>query len=539
VRRATLSVGGWLALGLGAVAAVLLVVAGTALIGLRGIDQELRRDLDVVEPRAAGAVDLQVAVFRLGNAARAQALAPTSARHEAVVAAEAAVDAGLSSLRPHDDEPGDAEAFAPLPSRVAAYRAGAHALATARAEDVPAREARLREAWEALLPSLDAYTDLQRRQLFEAAAAVVRRRERAELLLVTGLAVAVALLAGVGVLIAWTVRRPLRDLVRLTRNVAAGDFASAAALAPRPPGAPSRNELVELGAAFGAMARALDERERRIAAQHEALQGSNQALREQNEALRRSEEALRDADRRKDEFLAVLSHELRNPLAPIVNGLALLARAEPGGPQAKRAREIVGRQVRQLVRLVDDLLDVTRISRGKVSLRREEVDLTQIVRHVTEDHRPILDRSGLRLELALPEGPVLAWLDPERIAQVVANLVQNSAKFTPDGGTVWVTCEVEGGRAILRIRDDGEGIPPELLPQVFVPFVQAEMSVARSRGGLGLGLALVKGLVELHGGTVAASSGGRGCGAEFTVELPVGPRRRAEPAGASAPGAAV
>jgi signal transduction histidine kinase len=527
VKRQAFSVGDWLALGLGAAAAVLVVVAGAALVGLRGIDEELRRELEVVEPRADGAVDLQISVLRLGLAARAQALAPTEARRQAVEDAERAVETGLSALTAHPDEPGDEEAFSPIPGLVAAYRERAHALSLAPPEEVPAAEARLRMEREALLPRLDAYAELQRRQLFASATEVVHRREQAGVLLVAGVALALLLLAVVAVVVGRKIRGPILELVGLTRSVAAGDYTSAAAL-PVPAvaqGERPRSELLELAGAFGAMARALREREQRIAAQNEELQARNEELGAQNDALRASEDALREADRRKDEFLAVLSHELRNPLAPIVNGLAIMARAEPGGAQAERAREVVARQVRQLVRLVDDLLDVTRIARGKAELRRVDADLAAIVRHVAEDHRALLDRAEVRLELTLPAQPVPAWIDPERFAQVVANLLQNAAKFTPAGGTVGVAAEVDGGRAVVRIRDDGEGIPPDLLARLFVPFVQAEASLARTRGGLGLGLALVKGIVELHGGTVAVASGGPGCGAEFTVELPLDARR--------------
>ncbi len=204
-----------------------------------------------------------------------------------------------------------------------------------------------------------------------------------------------------------------------------------------------------------------------------------------------------------------------------MNGLTLLRHAGPGSPQAARAIEIVTRQVRQLVRLVDDLLDVTRISRGKVELRRVDADLAAIVRHVAEDHRALLEKVGVHLELSVPPGPIRAHADAERLSQVVANLVQNAAKFTPRGGTVLLECSAAGSRATLRVKDDGEGIAPDLLGRLFAPFVQADASLARPRGGLGLGLALVKGLVELHGGSVSASSDGPGRGADFTIVLPL------------------
>ncbi|HET8542195.1 MAG TPA: ATP-binding protein [Anaeromyxobacter sp.] len=236
-----------------------------------------------------------------------------------------------------------------------------------------------------------------------------------------------------------------------------------------------------------------------------------------------AEQALREADRRKDEFLAVLSHELRNPLAPIVSGLEVIRRAPPGSGAVARARAVVDRQVRQLVRLVDDLLDVTRITRGKVSLRRARVDLVALVRHVCEDNAAMLADRDVALEVRVPDRPLWLDADPARISQIVGNLLHNAGKFTPSGGRVTVTAEERGGRAVVRVRDTGAGIAPAVLARLFQPFVQADDSLARSAGGLGLGLALVRGLAELHGGTARAESAGEGKGAEFTVELPLRP----------------
>jgi PAS domain S-box-containing protein len=237
---------------------------------------------------------------------------------------------------------------------------------------------------------------------------------------------------------------------------------------------------------------------------------------------KRAEEVLREADRLKTEFLGVLSHELRNPLAPIRNGIYLLDRAAPGSEQAARAKDVIRRQTEHLTRLVDDLLDVTRISRGKVELQLARVDLREVVGRTCDDHRALFDgrQIALRVELS---GPVWVDADATRIAQVVGNLLQNAAKFSHEGGSVTVAIGDVGGRAELRVRDDGAGIAPELLPRVFEPFVQADEGLARTKGGLGLGLALVKGLVELHGGGVRASSDGVGRGAELVVTLPVAP----------------
>ncbi len=245
------------------------------------------------------------------------------------------------------------------------------------------------------------------------------------------------------------------------------------------------------------------------------------------EALRAALAQLRDADRRKDEFLGVLSHELRNPLAPIRNALDILERSEPGGQRARRAREVASRQVTHLTRLVDDLLDVTRIARGKIALRRVELDLVALARRAADDHRAVMRDRGLTLALDAPDRPVIVNGDDTRLAQVVGNLLGNAAKFTPSGGRVTLSIRARGPRAVLRVRDTGAGVDPALLERIFDPFTQAHQTLARSEGGLGLGLALVKGLVALHGGEVTAASDGAGRGAEFVVGLPLaGPAPR-------------
>jgi signal transduction histidine kinase len=250
-------------------------------------------------------------------------------------------------------------------------------------------------------------------------------------------------------------------------------------------------------------------------------------------AAERTLEALREADRRKDDFLAMLSHELRNPLAPIRTAIHLLDQAEPHGPSADRARAVLKRQTDHLTRIVDDLLDVTRVARGKIEIRRERMDLSQVARKTADDLRGLFVERGLSLAVKAEPG---LWLDgdPTRLAQVIGNLLQNAAKFTPSGGAI--ALDVSGTRATVEVcvRDTGVGIDAELLPFVFDPFVQAKTPLARTQGGLGLGLALVRGVVELHEGTVTASSEGTDRGAEFRVALPRAPQPQPSPA----PGAA-
>ncbi|OFX24185.1 MAG: hypothetical protein A2V77_07655 [Anaeromyxobacter sp. RBG_16_69_14] len=242
----------------------------------------------------------------------------------------------------------------------------------------------------------------------------------------------------------------------------------------------------------------------------------------------RAEEALREANRNKEEFLAVLSHELRNPLAPIRNSLFILDRAAPGGEQARRAKAVIDRQVHHLTRLVDDLLDVTRISRGKVRLQREEVDLNELVHRCAEDQRSVFVTNGVALEAMAPEELLHVYGDPTRIAQMVGNMLHNASKFTPRGGRVTLSVRRADERfAAIHVCDTGEGIAPGTAAHLFEPFVQGDKTLDRGRGGLGLGLALVKGLAELHDGAVTAHSEGSGKGAEFVLTLPI--ERRAVP----------
>jgi two-component system CheB/CheR fusion protein len=233
-----------------------------------------------------------------------------------------------------------------------------------------------------------------------------------------------------------------------------------------------------------------------------------------------AEEALRQADRRKSEFLGVLSHELRNPLAPIRTSAYLLGRSGALNERDRRAIATIDRQVSHLARLIDDLLDVTRIERGKINLQRSTFDLVEVVRRVVEDHRSAFE--SREVEVVLADEPL--WIDGDatRIAQVVTNLASNAAKFTPAGGRISLSLRRADSRlAVLEVADTGVGIDADTLAHLFEPFAQADRSLDRSRGGLGLGLALVKGLVELHGGEVAAQSRGPGAGARFTVRLPL------------------
>jgi PAS domain S-box-containing protein len=233
-------------------------------------------------------------------------------------------------------------------------------------------------------------------------------------------------------------------------------------------------------------------------------------------------EQLREADRKKDEFLATLAHELRNPLAPISYSLQILKLEQDLSPATAQLREMMERQVQHLVRLVDDLLEVSRITRGKITLRKESVELVSILGSAVETSRPTIDASGHQLAIQISPEPMRLDADPVRLAQVVANLLNNAAKYTEPGGQIWLTARPNGGEAVISIRDTGMGIPPEMLARIFDMFMQVDRTVKRSQGGLGIGLTLSQSLVQLHGGTIEAKSEGLGKGSEFIVRLPLG-----------------
>ncbi|HUQ75660.1 MAG TPA: PAS domain S-box protein [Burkholderiales bacterium] len=238
-------------------------------------------------------------------------------------------------------------------------------------------------------------------------------------------------------------------------------------------------------------------------------------------ARKATEKALEDANRYKDEFLAMLAHELRNPLAPISNALQLMRVVDPSSGQAMQARAIMERQLTHLVRLVDDLMEVSRITRGKIELRKEPVLLSTVMLSAVETARPAIEAAQHNFRIDMPAETIELEADFVRLAQVISNLLGNAAKYTDHGGEITLAAECRDGEAVIRVRDNGIGIAPEMLPGIFEMFAQVEGSVKRSQGGLGIGLALARALVELHGGRIEANSAGRGQGAEFTVRLPL------------------
>jgi signal transduction histidine kinase/ActR/RegA family two-component response regulator len=257
---------------------------------------------------------------------------------------------------------------------------------------------------------------------------------------------------------------------------------------------------------------------------------------------KRIEDALQKADRRKDEFLATLAHELRNPLAPLKTSLELLRRHGGEDPVVSEAHNVMERQVSQLVRLVDDLMQVSRITRGKVELKREYCDVRQIVMTAVETSKPTIEAAKHSLETILPDEPVILYADPLRLGQVISNLLNNAAKYTDAGGQIVLAVHIVNSRVEIRVRDNGVGIPRDMLSHVFEMFAQVDRTLRRSQGGLGIGLTLARTLIQLHGGTIEARSEGVGRGSEFVVSLPLAksktedaPLKHARPPGHSGP----
>ena len=269
------------------------------------------------------------------------------------------------------------------------------------------------------------------------------------------------------------------------------------------------------------------EKTRELENLNRVLQRANQELEAANRSLQsevtertRVELALKEADRHKDEFLAMLAHELRNPLAPIHNAVALMHRTPLTDPQLIWSRDVIGRQLAHLTRLVDDLLDVSRITRGKINLSKQALEIGPLVARTVETVQPLFEERGHTLRVEMPDTGLSVYGDPTRLMQAIGNVLSNAAKYTERGGQVTLAVAQTSSEVEIRIRDNGIGIPPDLMPMIFNLFTQLDRSSA-AQGGLGIGLALVQRLVEMHGGSVTAQSDGPGCGSEFVIRLPL------------------
>ena len=275
------------------------------------------------------------------------------------------------------------------------------------------------------------------------------------------------------------------------------------------------------GGEIGVLVDAFNDMLAEIGRRSDALQQANRTLEHEMQVRERAEDALRVADKRKDEFLATLAHELRNPLAPIRTGLDILRLRSGDAGATQRATDIMERQLRQMVRLVDDLLDVSRINTGKLGIKMGRVELKAVVNDALEVVRPFIELHGHELSIELPDRPVFLHGDATRLAQILSNLLNNAAKYTDRGGQVTLSARVEDKTLVVDVTDTGIGLAPEMLDQVFEMFVQVDSTLERTNAGLGVGLSLARRLVELHGGTITAASEGIGRGSRFTVRLPI------------------
>ena len=261
---------------------------------------------------------------------------------------------------------------------------------------------------------------------------------------------------------------------------------------------------------------------------NQELEGANRSLQTEVTERARVELALKEADRHKDEFLAMLAHELRNPLAPIHNAVQLMHRQDLTNPHLVWSRDVIGRQLAHLTRLVDDLLDVSRITRGKINLNKQVLELRDVVARTVETVQPLIDDRGHTLMVSVPPGTLAVFGDPTRLSQALGNVLGNAAKYTERGGQIELSVRQLGAEVEIRVRDDGIGIPAELMPRIFNLFTQLDRTSGASQSGLGIGLALVQRLIEMHGGSVAAYSEGPGQGSEFVIRLPTYIREKLE-----------
>lgn len=535
------SVGQQLGIGFGLMFLLLALLGAAVYIWQSQSAGAQREFLERIAPLAERSDQLERALLRLAIAGRNYLLHPVQSRMNQFEEARAEVESSLDRLEQLPKE-ADSEAIARQIARdLRPYLLEANRVVKQHLQSPlqPAEEARLSELRERTTELVRRLADLQRGKMATAISTMQASRDRVS----DGIAAAIIIGGLLCMAIAWvtaqSVRRPVNELVTIAGSLEAGDWKPASQLVPETRLAASGNaeagELRQLARAIGAAAAALQQREHQLQAQNEELQAQNEEIQSQaeelqaqheeiqaqNEQLKRQAEALGEADQRKTRFLGVLAHELRNPMAPISNSLALLKRSPPGSEHALRAQAMIERQAKHLVRLIDDLLDVTRISQGKIRLQREELDLEEIVRACIEDQHAALESGERSFSFIAPEVPVRMNGDRTRLSQIVGNLLSNAVKFTDRGGRITLELGVESGEALLRVRDDGIGLEPELVPQLFQPFTQGATSLDRAHSGLGLGLSLVQSLAELHGGTVSAHSDGPGLGSEFVVRLPI------------------
>jgi signal transduction histidine kinase/ActR/RegA family two-component response regulator len=554
-----------LTLGFGAVLAVLLLTFAFIKREQRLSEAAQRELTDRILVRNEAATQLERSVLRLAITFRGYQLAPALVPLDSV---RERADGAREDLKVLTELPKDADGdslFALVRPAVDEYIASMESFLLPSRASAADAETTLTTARRAALEPLNAYVVLQQGKRQRAIASIGAAREsvRRRLLLAILLAGVLAVAATIATIVA--IRRPTRLLVGIADELRRGDWAKADAamrhdpeLFSRHDGDETRNEFRRIGTAFAAASVALEARERTLREQREEIQAQNEELQAQSEEIQAQNEELQaqaeeiqaqneelqaqaeemqsqnvelllqaerlqEADAQKNDFLGLLAHELRNPLAAVSNCVHLLTQLEKPDPIVARARTVISRQTRQLTRLIDDLLDVTRIARGKMQLDAAPVELGSVLQDCVTDQRAALDQHKLRLDFVLPDAPLVVEGDRTRLVQIFGNVLENSIKFTDTGGHIAITAERVGDQVQVAIRDSGIGIDPVIIPRLFERFVQADPSSTRTAGGLGLGLSLVHTYVQLHGGSVLVESDGPGTGTRFTVTLPLLP----------------
>jgi len=551
---ADLSIGQRLAIGFGA---VMVVVAVLLVLVFRWHADSVRAESAYsgrIAPLIDGVRAAERGILQVAIDLRALALNPSAGRLETARGSLDKARSAVGALGTATMDDDGRQLYARIAQGAGEYLRLADEVANRASEQgVSAeQEGELSAGREAVLSVMGQFAALQDVKAAAALDETALVRERMTEGLVAMAILTALILTVLALLTTRSVSGPTQTLVRTAGALIAGDWKPALALAPQAGihNSRPRNELTRLAHAFGSAAVALERREQRLQesneriqaqneelqaqneeiqtqseelqSQHEEIQAQNEQLLQQGEELRRHVAQLAAADAHKNHFLGVLAHELRNPMTPITNSIYILRHTEPGSDGAKRAQAVIERQVTHLVRLVDDLLDVTRVSEGKIHIERRPLDLVEIVHACVEDLSSAFDHHETRLAVDVPALPVAVNGDRTRLSQVITNLLNNSIKFSERGNVrLSLAIDRQCREAVLTVVDDGVGMESELLPNLFQPFSQGISGLDRVNGGLGLGLALVKALVTLHDGKVAAHSDGPGRGAEFTIRLPL------------------
>jgi signal transduction histidine kinase len=528
-----MSIGQRLAIGFGLLLLVLAVFAGAVFLWHSQSANAQRAYLERTEPLGDRAEELERAMLYVAIGLRSYLLIPEPHRRESYRRYTAEARQALRNLASAAKESDEAALSEEIFSKSRPYLSEADRLAARRASGslVPEEEADIAELRELALASVRRFINLQHRKADASLAAMAAARGKVSRGLAALSVIGAMLFLAVAYFTTQSIRRPTRELVAVAGALERGDWKPALNLIPpldeTATVGTDRSEMRKLSRAIGAAAAALEHRERELREKNERIQAQNAELIQQGIELRAHATALAEANERKNHFLGVLAHELRNPLAPISNSIFVMKRVAPGSEPAQRAQAVIERQTKHMIRLVDDLLDTTRISEGKIRVQREPLDLAATIRVFLEDQQGTLERSGVTLDLDMPESPVRVRGDHTRLSQVFGNLLSNAIKFTNPGGNISVRlyADMQTQEAVLRVADTGIGMDAALLPLLFKPFSQGPNGLSHTNGGLGLGLALVKALVGLHGGCVTAHSAGAHRGSEFIVRLPLDPEQ--------------